>query len=543
MELKRASGILAHPTSFPSPYGIGDLGRGAYDFIDFLREGKQTLWQILPLNPTSFGDSPYQSGSTFAMNELLICPLSPPIDKLFDENDIHTPMGWDSGERARAVEFGEVIKYKRSLYRKAFHNYKNIPDNVKFAKQLTAFFKKNKGWLDDFALFVAIKEHFIKERGEELGSKEYLAYKKKNLKLLGDENRVLDYYHGAVWNSWPEGLAQREKGALAEYSKKLAEEIEYVKFLQYIVFAQWAALKSYANENGIDVIGDLPIFVAYDSADCWVNRDLFQMKGLDPAAVAGVPPDYFSETGQLWGNPLYDWEAHKADDFAWWIGRLRHTLELVDMVRVDHFRGFEAYWSIPYGAKNAVKGKWVKAPGVLFFDAVSKQLGGARIIAEDLGVITDEVTALRKRYNYPGMKILQFGMEGGAENADLPHCYEDGHTVAYTGTHDNDTTLGWYAAATDKHRDYFRRYMNVSGENAPWDLIRLLFSSSAKWAVAPVQDVMGLGSADRMNLPGVASGNWRFRYTADMLTDEAAGALRYLSELFGRNAGAIEAEE
>ena len=538
MELNRASGILAHPTSFPSPFGIGDLGCGAYEFVSFLIKSGQSLWQILPLNPTGFGDSPYQSSSTYAMNELLICPLSPPISDFFEKNEISPPWEWNTEPISRTIDYGQVIEYKHSLYRKAFSVWKS-GHNPDFDKNFNLFCLTNKSWLEDYALFWAIKRYFIEERKFAGETEEYMLYEKKNLLFLGSKEKVLDYYHGGVWDSWPLELAKRDPAALVNFSSRLSVEIEYVKFLQFVVFSQWLDLKTHANESGIKIIGDLPIFVAYDSADTWVNRDLFLMEGFNPAFVAGVPPDYFSETGQLWGNPSYNWERHKATGFQWWIDRMRHTLALVDIVRIDHFRGFEATWNVPYGAKDASTasgGRWVKGRGMELFSAITKNLGNAPIIAEDLGIITEEVTALRKAFCYPGMRILQFGMEGGAMSSYMPHSFEDDHTVAYTGTHDNDTTVGWYAAASEKTRDYFRQYMNTDGESPSWDLLRLLFSSSAKWVIAPIQDILSLGSKDRMNEPGTKSGNWRFRFTKDMLVDGAAAGLRYFSELFGRNA-------
>ncbi|MDR1704159.1 MAG: 4-alpha-glucanotransferase [Clostridiales bacterium] len=530
MEIKRLSGILAHPTSFPSKYGIGDLGEGARIFMRFLKDSGQKLWQILPLNPTGFGDSPYQSFSTFASNELLISPDGLFEDNLLEEIDLipFTPCN------PATVDYGPVIKHKHTIHRKAYARFKTqlneTGEDSELAAGYKAFCRKHASWLPDYALFVAIKNYFIDERRNEFLSPGYKAYKRAN-PLLSGENQVKDFYYGAVWNSWPEDLAQAKPAAVKAWRAKLADEVQYIQFLQFMFMKQWAKIKSLAAQYGITVIGDIPIFVAYDSADMWTNRALFQMNGMNPAAVAGVPPDYFSQKGQLWGNPLYEWDEHQRTGFKWWKRRLAHTLELVDVVRIDHFRGFEAYWRINYGAKDAVKGKWVKAPG----DALFESLGPANIIAEDLGVITKEVTAMRRRFGLPGMRILQFAMEGGAADPYMPHNFEDGHSVVYTGTHDNETTMGWYSGASEKTKDYFRKYLNVSGENAAWDLMRLAFSSTAGWAVVPIQDVLSLGNEARMNLPGSKEGNWRFRFTADMLTDERAKGLRYLSELFGRN--------
>jgi len=495
---KRYSGILAHPTSFPSPYGIGDLGHGAYSFIDFLAASNQKLWQVLPLGPTGYGDSPYQSFSSFAGNYYMISP------------DLLMEQGWltqadlnDPGFDPRAVDFGPIIKYKMDLLKKAYTAFKTqaaTPEKSRFTK----FCKSHKVWLEDYALFMALK----------------------------------NYHNGAPWTQWPSTLANREPKALAQIKSTLADEINFNMFLQYEFFRQWGKLRTYANNAGIKIIGDIPIFVSMDSADIWAAPGLFALdeKG-KPTAIAGVPPDYFSETGQLWGNPLYKWEAHKETGFEWWCKRVAATLEFVDIVRIDHFRGFEAYWAVPSDAKDAIKGKWKKGPGKALFEAMKKTLGQLPIIAEDLGIITPAVEKLRTGLKLPGMKVLQFAFDPEAKSVYLPHLHTDSLTVAYSGTHDNDTTMGWYGAATEAEKDYFRRYMNVSGDDIAWDMIRLAFSTTAAYAIVPIQDVMSLGTEDRMNQPGCAMGWWRFRYTADMLRDEYRERLAYLSELFHRNEG------
>lgn len=551
---KRASGILAHPTSFPSPYGMGDLGTGAYEFVDFLERAKQTLWQVLPLGPTGFGDSPYQSFSAFAGNPLLISPEELVKAGWLTDAEVENPPWFD----AESVDYGRVIQYKMGLFRKAYERFsaemrsvaqsasQETAGSVPCATTFTRFCKKNAAWLEDYSLFAAIKAHLIEARRNEFKPPALAEYAKKMKKSLTPE-QINDYYYGAAWNSWSAELATRQPKALKAIAKELADEIGFVKFLQYEFSRQWSALKKYANDRSIKIIGDIPIFVAYDSADVWARPDLYLLKGDWPSAVAGVPPDYFSETGQLWGNPLYDWAAHRAENFAWWGARVRGVLELVDIVRIDHFRGFESYWSVPAGEKTAIKGKWVKGPGKELFDALTRCLtpkarakttaptGTLPIIAEDLGVITPEVDKLRTDYALPGMKVLQFAMNPADASAYLPHLFKSDQTVVYTGTHDNDTTVGWYASASETERDYLRRYLNVSGDNVAWDMIRLAFSSSGVYAVVPVQDVLELGTHTRMNQPGIATGWWKFRFAPGALTDIHAERLAYLADLFHRN--------
>ncbi|MCL2500584.1 MAG: 4-alpha-glucanotransferase [Defluviitaleaceae bacterium] len=521
---KRAAGVLAHPTSFPAPYGIGDLGEGAYAFVDFLAEAGQKLWQVLPLGPTGFGDSPYQSFSAFAGNPLLVSPDELLKEGLLTHDDLNDVPDFD----ALSVDYGPVIEYKTGLYRKAYERFDTSDQAFK------RFCNKNKSWLDDYALFMAIKAHLIAERKNEWHSPGLKAYAKTVKKYL-TPTQIDDYYYGAAWSSWPVEIANREKAALRKTAKELDGEIGLTKFLQYEFFRQWGALKSYANKKGIRIIGDIPIFVAMDSADTWSQPHFYYLdeKGW-PTAVAGVPPDYFSETGQLWGNPLYDWAKHKEDGYAWWCDRVEATLKTVDIVRIDHFRGFEAYWSVSSREKTAIKGKWIKGPGASLFDAFKKRLGNLPIIAEDLGIITKEVDALRTGFDLPGMKVLQFAFNPEDESAYLPHHFEDNKTVVYSGTHDNDTTIGWYGSAAENERDYLRRYLNVSGEDVSWDLIRLAFSTTALFAVVPVQDILSLGTEARMNQPGQATGWWRFRFTAEMLTAKHAERLAYLTGLYHR---------
>ena len=538
MALQRASGVLAHPTMFPSPYGIGDLGKGAEDFITFLTRGKQTLWQVLPLNPTGFGDSPYQSFSTFAGNPLLVSP-----DKLLAEGYLTEEDLADIPDfPADTVEYGDVIPYKNALLRKAFARFE--AESSRAAKMaFTRFCNENADWLDGYSLFVALKLHFIQERENTFHSPAYKAYAARYKKRL-TKSRIDEYFYGAVWHSWPADIAAREPKAVAKWGRKLAADIRFEKFCQYLFFTQWAGIRALAARNGIRIIGDIPIFVALDSADVWCDRDLFLLdENGDPTSVAGVPPDYFAATGQLWGNPLYDWDAHAKTGYAWWTRRVRAILRLTDEIRIDHFRGFESYWDIPYGRKNAMRGKWVKGPGTALFDALRAELGELPIIAEDLGIITPAVEKLRDDLGLPGMKVLQFGFDAGTKNLNMPHNFKTNNLAVYTGTHDNDTSMGWYAGADDLVRDQFRRYMNVSGEGAAWDLIRLAFLSIANYAVTPVQDVLSLGSDAQMNAPGIAVGNWQFRCLPDALTDDLADALAYTAALGDRNLSLEEPAE
>ncbi len=527
----RKSGILLHPTSLPSKYGIGDLGESAYSFVDFLKKANQRIWQILPLGHTSFGDSPYQSFSTFAGNPLLIS-----IDKLIEENLLtEAEVGEIPIFSETKVEYGKVMDFKYSLLRKSYSKFKTIT-NKKFLSEYNSFCKKNESWLDDYCLFISLKNHFIEERKNTWETPEYKAYKKANEKTLS-ENTINDCFYGASWNSWPDDIASRKKGAVEKWTRKLKNEIGFYKFLQYKFFEQWKSIKNYANKNNIEIIGDIPIFVAADSADTWSNPRLFRMdsKGY-PIEVAGVPPDYFSETGQLWGNPLYDWQYHEKTKYDWWAKRIKNMLSLVDTVRIDHFRAFDSYWSIPYGSETAVTGEWKKGPGAKFFRTIEKSLGigSLPIIAEDLGDLNKEVIELRDELGFPGMKILQFAFGSGAKNEYLPHNYKGTNFIVYTGTHDNDTTLGWYTSTNEETRDYARRVLNVTGSDIAWDLIRAAFASIADTAVIPLQDVLCLNSDARMNTPGISGGNWQFRFKDGLLTDEKAQGLAYFTELYNR---------
>ncbi len=512
MELTRASGILLHPTSFPGPYGLGDLGETAYRFVDFLVEAKQTLWQVLPLGPTGYGDSPYASFSSFAGNPLLIT-----LDKLVQAGDLTAadlsdvpPFPID------AIDYGWVIYWKIPLLEKAARHFLAKAKGKRRA-DFDTFCAAEAGWLDDFALFMAVKEHF-------------------------DAKAKAEGIFGAMWsNYWDKDIALRRPEAVARWRQEQAEEIAVHKVLQYYFFQQWDALRTYANKQSIQIIGDIPIFVAPDSVDVWANRELFYLdEEGQPTVVAGVPPDYFSETGQLWGNPLYNWPAMAAQNYQWWMGRIKATLRLVDIIRVDHFRGFEAYWEVPADEETAINGEWIKAPGMEFFEEVLKDLGHLPILAEDLGIITPEVEALRDRFNFPGMLILQFAFdsaEAGARpgvNSYLPHNHRY-NAVVYTGTHDNNTTLAWYKERTHEEQDLIRRYVARPDDEIVWDLIRLAMGSVARFAIIPFQDVLNLDRDARMNTPSVLGGNWAWRYRPEALNPWVITRLSDLVELYGRN--------
>ena len=526
----RESGILLHITSLYSKYGIGDLGQNAYEFVDFLKEGGQKLWQILPVNPTGFKDSPYQSFSTFAGNPLLICPEELVKWGLLEEEDLlhHPSFPKDK------VDYGAVINFKSALMRKAYHCFSELINSVLMETYLD-FIEKNKEWLEDYSLFMALKFHFINERSNPENTKDYAKFARLNKDYLTKE-QLADYYYGAVWQSWPTDIAKREENAIKKWKMELAEEICYHHFLQFVFDKQFNQLKTYANDSDVKIIGDIPIFVALDSSDCWANTSLFLLdKDGNPTGVAGVPPDYFSEDGQLWGNPLYDWNAMERAGYIWWIQRIEKALEYCDIVRIDHFRGFENYWQVPYGAKTARVGKWMPGPSKDLFEVIKKQMGDLPIIAEDLGVITPEVEVLRDDFDLPGMKVIQFGFDAGHNNEHLPHNYNTSHAVVYTGTHDNDTTIGWYETSSAEVQDQVRRYLNIDGKDVAWDLIRLAFLSVCKMAIVPMQDVLRLNENYRMNTPGTSIGNWQYRLSANTLSKHLAQQLEYLSRLGDRN--------
>lgn len=496
MPFSRASGILLHPTSFPGRFGIGDLGVESYRWVDFLAGAGQKLWQILPLGPTSFGDSPYQCFSAFAGNPYLIGPEKLVADGLLSESDLKAVPKFP----AHMVDYGLVIEFKLKLLDTVYQNFK-AGGGRKLRTEFEVFCQAQAAWLDDFALFMALKES----------------------------------HNGAVWSTWEPDLVSRQPPALAMAREKLAEAVESQRLRQFLFFRQWLAVKMYANQAGIKIVGDIPIFVAYDSADVWAHPELFYLDDTGQSTVvAGVPPDYFSVTGQLWGNPLYRWEVLKQTGYAWWIERFRATLTFVDIARLDHFRGFEAYWEIPSGMPTAEVGRWVKGPGADFFTAVKAALGDLPIIAEDLGVVTPEMLAVRDQFNLPGMKVLQFAFSADATDPFLPHNFSR-NCVVYSGTHDNDTTRGWYEkSSTESERDFARRYLGRDGGDIAWDFIRLAFSSVADLAIVPMQDVLGLGTEARMNLPGRPAGNWGWRLQPGQLNDQIQNRLKELARLYLR---------
>ncbi len=497
-KFKRTSGILLHPTSLPGKFGIGDLGPQAFAFVDFLKNAGQTLWQVFPLGPTGYGDSPYQCFSAFAGNPLLISPELLLSDGLLQPEDLKSVPHFEPTQ----IDFGKIIDYKKSILQKAFANFLKAKES--FKNKFQDFCEVEKDWLNDFALFMSAK----------------------------------DYHNGELWTKWSEDIALRKPGAIQKWCALLKDKIEYHKFVQFIFFKQWADLKKYANENDIQIIGDLPIFIAYDSADLWANKNLFTVDDHGKLLfVAGVPPDYFSPTGQLWGNPLYRWEEMQKDDYFWWRQRIKSIFKLIDIVRIDHFRGFEAYWKIPGGALTAEKGEWVKAPGDNFFSTIKKYLGELPIIAEDLGLITPEVNTLRDKFNFPGMKILQFAFGKGMERKFLPHNHSQ-NCVVYTGSHDNDTTRGYFDKAKNDGTDIFKFTQNYLGyyeDNLTYEIIRAAFASVASMSIVPMQDILNLGSEARMNFPGKLGGNWSWRFTWGEVSEELTKYLKYLSELYERN--------
>lgn len=507
MHLERASGIVLHPTSLPSSFGVGDLGRGAYAFIDFLVDAGQSLWQTLPLGPTGFGNSPYMSLSAFAGNGLLIS-LERLVDEgLLDAEDLRNPPRFPKHH----VDYRRVMTFKGRLLAQAFSKFRK-KYATHFPDEFYAFCEHNAFWLEDYALFSALK----------------------------------GAHGGRVWTGWEDGASTRDTDALVGWRNRLADEVQYCKFVQYEFFRQWTSLKAYCNDRGVRIIGDVPVYVAHDSAEVWANRDLFELDGEgNPRVVAGVPPDYFSATGQRWGNPVYRWDVMAQSDYHWWVDRFRAGLSLADVVRLDHFRGFEAYWEISATETNAVNGRWIKGPGIQLFNAVKAGLGELSMIAEDLGVITPEVEALRNQLDLPGMRILQmaFGSDPKARQY-LPHNHVS-QCVVYTATHDHNTTVGWFTAPPGtqttqsprevaEERRHALRYLGTDGKDIHWSLIRLALGSVASWALVPLQDVLGLGTASRMNVPGTLKGNWEWRFTEAMLRSDVTRRLRELTETYER---------
>ncbi len=492
MRFPRSGGILLHIASLPGPHGSGDFGPGANHFVDWLVSAGQKMWQILPLGGIGPGNSPYMSSSAFAGNVLLI-----------DLEDLRA-RGWLTAEEvaphpdflAHRVNYSVGYHYRMEKLRLAARRF--------FAAATPAdyetFCRAERAWLDDYALFMALTES----------------------------------YEWKDWCLWERGLARREAAALRAATEEHATEIAFWKFCQWCFFRQWRQLKQYANDRGIQIIGDIPIFVAYQSVEVWARQDLFQL-GEDgqPYVIAGVPPDFFSESGQRWGNPLYRWEAHHDESYAWWIERIRKTMALVDTVRIDHFRGFAGYWEIPASEPTAIHGRWVPGPGEKLFNAIQAALGRLPIIAEDLGVITPDVIELRDKFKLPGMRVLQFAFGAGVDNPFLPHNFVN-NTIVYTGTHDNDTTRGWFDSATERERVFASKYLNTNGSEIHWDLIRAASQSVADVAIYQFQDVLGLGSEHRMNLPGKPKGYWEWRFAWDQVEPFHAERLYDITAIHGR---------
>ena len=495
MKTERSSGILLHITSLPGKFGIGTMGKEAYDFVDFLVESGQKIWQILPLGHTGYGDSPYQCFSAFAGNPLLIDLERLVQTGLLSENDLPDSSSFSEAE----VDFGRVTTYKPKILKAAYARFKS--NNSKNQKiRFKNFCKKNSKWLEDYAFFMALK----------------------------------DYNNGKPWTSWANDIKLRENDAVNRLKNELKDQIEYYKFIQFLFYWQWLELKAYANIRDIKVIGDIPLYVAFDSADAWANPEIFDFdEDMNPKTVAGVPPDYFSATGQLWGNPIYKWEKLSETGFQWWIDRIEASFKLYDILRIDHFRGLAEYWAVPFGQKTAEKGRWEPAMGEEMLEAVYEALGELQIIAENLGVITPDVEELRENFELPGMKILQFAFDSGEDNDFIPHSYVK-NCVVYTGTHDNDTTLGRYNESTEEEKQQMREYFRIDESDPAWSFIRLAWSTVANIAIAPMQDLLRLDTEARMNFPGKASGYWKWRYKKDQLTGKHAEDLLKLTEIFGR---------
>jgi 4-alpha-glucanotransferase len=492
----RSSGVLLHVTSLPGPLGNGDFGPAAYQFVDFLQRARQRFWQVLPLVPAAQGESPYTSFSAFAGNPWLVSPERLAAEGFLDAADLQTTIDASPDHDHHSQRTARL-----QLLRRSAAIFADVATTDQW-DEFEQFARVHRWWLDDYALFMALAGR--------LGCSE--------------------------WNRWPDALRRRDPAALEEARRELADEIQFVHYVQFQFARQWKSLHSYAKERGVSIFGDIPIFVAYESADVWQHQDLFYLDAEGRrTVVAGVPPDYFSATGQLWGNPLYRWDVMAGDGFQWWVDRLRHSLQLFDVMRLDHFRGFEAYWEVPADAETAVAGHWVAGPGLTFFQIVQQQLGDLPLVAEDLGLITPEVLALRDACNFPGMRVFQFGFDDDfLGQYHRPHSYPP-QSIAYSGTHDNDTARGWYLA--NQHNDCghrVRTYLSTDGRDIAWDIIRSVSHSAANLAVFPLQDLLSLDSSARMNVPGVGAGNWSWRFRPDQLTTDLADRLAQLTHDTGR---------
>lgn len=492
----RKQGILMPISSIPSEYGIGTFGKESYLFVDFLKKAGQKLWQILPLGPTGYGASPYQSFSTFAGNPYLI-----DLELLIEEGYLTREEcdACDFGEDACNIDYEKLYKARFPILRKAWERAEK--KGLQNRKDYVEFLKKSAYWLEDYALYMALK----------------------------------DAFPGKCFIDWEEDIRLRRPMAMAQYRRSLEDEIRFYEFQQYLFAKQWRELKLYANKAGVEIVGDIPIYVAFDSADTWSHPELFQLdeEGM-PIGVAGCPPDAFATTGQLWGNPLYNWPYHRTTGYKWWMERIAYCYELYDVVRIDHFRGFDEYWFVPYGDETAQRGHWEEGPGYDFFETMKRRLGNKKVIAEDLGFLTDSVIELVKNTGYPGMRILQFGFDGGAESIYLPHNYER-NCVVYTGTHDNETTPGWIRNCSPRVREFLQEYLNCTEEEEmTWELIRLAVSSVADTAIIPMQDYLGLGNEARINTPSTLGDNWKWRMKKGAATDELAERIYKLAKLYGR---------
>jgi 4-alpha-glucanotransferase len=488
----RRSGVILPIFSLPSNYGIGSLGKEAYNFVDFLVKAKQSYWQILPIGPTSYGDSPYQSFSTFAGNPYFIDLDSLIDDGILEKNDVEK---YSYGMSENYIDYGTMYKNRFGILRIAYNTA-----YLRYEKGIRKFREDNKEWIEDYALFMAIK----------------------------------NYFKDVAWKEWDNDIKHRKPEAIKRYTNLLKDDIEFYIFLQYLFYKQWIKLKDYANKKGIGIIGDIPIYVAEDSVDIWANPEYFLLdKKLNPIKVAGCPPDAFSSTGQLWGNPVYNWETLKATNYKWWVDRIKGTLNIFDVIRIDHFRGLQDYWAVPYGDKTAINGKWDKGPGIDLFNVIKEELGDLNIIAEDLGYLTNDVRELLNKTGYPGMKVLQFAFDPSGQSEYLPHNYCK-KSVVYTGTHDNDTIKGWFNSLREDEKDFCKRYTGVKGENDNWILIKSIISSSSNLAIMQMQDLLNKGSEARINIPSTIGKNWRWRMSKSDMRSDISLRLAELTQTYGR---------